>query len=56
MTIDDLLDYDVDALVQRTKNRAIPRGAISLERAWIFFCLQVVVGACLASTVISATA
>ncbi|KAJ7701743.1 hypothetical protein B0H17DRAFT_1127988 [Mycena rosella] len=33
MTIDDLLDYDIAALVERTKDRALPRGAISLERA-----------------------
>ena len=44
MTIDDVLDHDVDALVDRTRNRAIPRGAISLQRAWLFFALQVVVG------------
>ena len=44
MTIDDILDYDVDALVDRTRNRAIPRGAISLQRAWLFFALQVIVG------------
>ncbi|KAF5373992.1 hypothetical protein D9615_009897 [Tricholomella constricta] len=40
MTIDDPLDYDVDALVERTKNRALPRGAVSLDRAWMFFALQ----------------
>lgn len=44
MTIDDLLDYDVDALVERTKDRALPRGAISIQRAWAFFALQVFVG------------
>jgi len=56
MTIDDLLDYDIDALVERTKERAIPRGAISLRRAWVFFGLQVVVGVCLAFIVLSRTA
>lgn len=44
MTIDDLLDYDVDALVERTKDRALPRGAITVQRAWLFFALQVVIG------------
>ncbi|KAJ7701748.1 UbiA prenyltransferase [Mycena rosella] len=56
MTIDDLLDYDIDALVERTKDRALPRGAISLERAWCFFGLQVVVGVCLAFKILSSTA
>jgi 4-hydroxybenzoate polyprenyltransferase len=45
MTIDDLLDHDhIDALVERTKYRPIPRGAISVKRAWMFFSLQVLVG------------
>ncbi|KAJ7491570.1 hypothetical protein B0H11DRAFT_2398963 [Mycena galericulata] len=48
MVIDDLLDYDIDALVERTKTRALPRGAISLERAWLFFGMQVVLGVYLA--------
>jgi 4-hydroxybenzoate polyprenyltransferase len=56
MTIDDLLDHDIDALVERTKNRALPRGAISLVRAWIFFGLQVVSGVYLATTTLSPTA
>ncbi|KAJ7876350.1 UbiA prenyltransferase [Mycena olivaceomarginata] len=48
MTIDDILDHDVDGLVARTKGRALPRGAISLERAWLFFTIQVAVGIYLA--------
>ncbi|KAJ7248608.1 UbiA prenyltransferase [Mycena haematopus] len=56
MTIDDLLDYDIDALVERTKERPLPRGAISLGRAWFFFGLQVVVGIYLATKVLSRTA
>ncbi|KAI5885265.1 UbiA-domain-containing protein [Schizophyllum commune H4-8] len=44
MTIDDILDHDIDARVARTKNRALPRGAISRERAWLWFVLQCVVG------------
>ncbi|KAJ6473149.1 UbiA prenyltransferase [Mycena sanguinolenta] len=56
MTIDDLLDYDIDAQVERTKNRALPRGAISLSRAWIFFGIQVVSGLYLATTTLSAAA
>ncbi|KAK0234487.1 UbiA prenyltransferase family-domain-containing protein [Armillaria nabsnona] len=53
MTIDDILDYDIDANVERTKNRALPRGAISIERAWLFFALQVVIGIFLAYEVLS---
>ncbi|KAJ7481631.1 UbiA prenyltransferase [Mycena latifolia] len=56
MSIDDLLDYDIDALVERTKDRALPRGAISLARAWMFFGLQVVIGVYLAIKVLSKTA
>ncbi|KAJ7832145.1 UbiA prenyltransferase family, partial [Mycena olivaceomarginata] len=48
MTIDDILDRDVDGLVARTKGRALPRGAISLERAWLFFAIQVALGIYLA--------
>ncbi|KAF7354629.1 4-hydroxybenzoate polyprenyltransferase, mitochondrial [Mycena sanguinolenta] len=56
MTIDDILDYDIDGRVERTKNRPLPRGAISLGRAWLFFGLQVVLGVYLAFTVLSTTA
>jgi len=55
MTIDDVLDYDVDALVDRTRNRAIPRGAISVQRAWLFFALQVVIGVYIANTTLRPT-
>ncbi|KAJ4464374.1 UbiA prenyltransferase family [Lentinula aciculospora] len=48
MTIDDILDHDIDAMVSRTKGRAIPRGSISLDRAWLFFGMQVVLGIYLA--------
>ncbi|KAK0187363.1 UbiA prenyltransferase family-domain-containing protein [Armillaria mellea] len=53
MTIDDVLDYDIDANVERPKNRALPRGAISIERAWLFFALQVIIGVFLAYKVLS---
>jgi 4-hydroxybenzoate polyprenyltransferase len=56
MTIDDLMDYDIDALVERTRNRPLPRGAISLGRAWIFFGMQIVLGVYLAVTTLSRTA
>ncbi|KAF8911759.1 UbiA prenyltransferase family-domain-containing protein [Mucidula mucida] len=56
MTIDDILDYDIDANVERTKKRALPRGAISIERAWLFFAMQVVVGVAVAYKVLSSDA
>ncbi|KAF5336730.1 hypothetical protein D9757_013925 [Collybiopsis confluens] len=52
MTIDDILDHDIDALVTRTKNRAIPRGAISVERAWLFFVAQALLGVYLAQALL----
>ncbi|KAJ7612018.1 UbiA prenyltransferase family [Mycena polygramma] len=56
MTIDDLLDYDVDILVERTKSRPIPRGAISMHRAWLFFCIQVIIVIYSALAFLSSTA
>ncbi|KAJ7628579.1 UbiA prenyltransferase [Roridomyces roridus] len=53
MTIDDILDYPFDGQVERTKNRPLPRGAITLQRAWVFFGLQAVIGVELASQVLS---
>jgi 4-hydroxybenzoate polyprenyltransferase len=44
MAIDDILDSDIDGLVERTKIRPIPRGAITLERAWLFFFAQASIG------------
>lgn len=44
MTIDDILDYDIDGMVERTKGRPLPRGSISLQRAWLFFAIQTVIG------------
>ncbi|KAJ7931816.1 UbiA prenyltransferase [Mycena leptocephala] len=56
MTIDDILDHDIDGVVARTKNRALPRGAISLGRAWLFFTIQVVLGVYLATQCLGETA
>ncbi|KZV90636.1 hypothetical protein EXIGLDRAFT_837645 [Exidia glandulosa HHB12029] len=55
MTIDDVLDHDIDARVTRTKGRAIPRGAITLSRAWLFFAMQVVGGVYLATKLLDTT-
>ncbi|KAF8880787.1 UbiA prenyltransferase [Infundibulicybe gibba] len=56
MTIDDLLDADVDALVERTKMRPLPRGAISPVHAWLFFLLQATFGVYLSTKFLSSTA
>lgn len=56
MTIDDILDRDIDALVERTRNRALPSGAISVGRSWLFFALQVIIGVYLALNMLSKTA
>ncbi|TRM70642.1 UbiA prenyltransferase family-domain-containing protein [Schizophyllum amplum] len=53
MTIDDILDHDIDARVERTKNRALPRGAISRPRAWLWFASQCAVGIWLAYTILN---
>lgn len=39
-TINDILDHDFDARVERTRVRPIPSGAVSLRQAWIFLALQ----------------
>ncbi|RDB20300.1 4-hydroxybenzoate polyprenyltransferase, mitochondrial [Hypsizygus marmoreus] len=52
MTIDDILDADIDEKVPRTRNRALPRKAISRVRAWLFFFLQVVIGVYSALTIL----
>ncbi|KAG8758900.1 Para-hydroxybenzoate--polyprenyltransferase, mitochondrial precursor (PHB:polyprenyltransferase) [Ceratobasidium sp. 428] len=40
-TINDILDRKVDRLVERTKNRPVARGAISVRNASVFFVAQV---------------
>ncbi len=45
MTIDDILDSDIDAQVERTNKRAI-----FAQRAWLFFALQALIGVSLAYT------
>ncbi|KAF4597056.1 hypothetical protein EYR40_007506 [Pleurotus pulmonarius] len=56
MTIDDILDYDIDGMVERTKGRPLPRGSISLQRAWLFFAIQTVIGVRSAFYFLSTTA
>jgi 4-hydroxybenzoate polyprenyltransferase len=44
-TYNDLIDRDLDARVERTRNRPIPSGAVSPARAVVFLLLQALVGA-----------
>ena len=43
-TINDIADHKFDAMVERTRARPIPSGAVSLKRAWAFLGLQLLVG------------
>lgn len=43
-TINDILDRDFDARVERTKNRPIPAGEVSVRAAIIFLGLQCLIG------------
>ena len=43
-TYNDLVDRDIDAMVERTRNRPIPSGAVTPLRAAIFLALQGLVG------------
>ena len=43
-TYNDIVDRDIDGLVERTRLRPIPSGAVSLTQAFIFLGLQLLVG------------
>lgn len=43
-TLNHIIDHRIDALMERTKNRPLPSGKISLRRAIIFALLQGVIG------------
>lgn len=43
-TYNDLVDRDIDALVERTRGRPLPSGAVSPRQAAIFLVLQALVG------------
>jgi len=43
-TINDILDRDLDAQVERTRDRPLPSGAVSLWQAWLFLILQLLIG------------
>ncbi|HLO76375.1 MAG TPA: 4-hydroxybenzoate octaprenyltransferase, partial [Magnetospirillum sp.] len=43
-TINDIADHKFDAMVERTKGRPIPSGAVSVKRAALFLAVQLVIG------------
>ncbi|OJX71356.1 4-hydroxybenzoate octaprenyltransferase [Magnetospirillum sp. 64-120] len=43
-TVNDMADHKFDAMVERTKGRPIPSGAVSLTRAGLFLAVQLLVG------------
>jgi len=43
-TYNDILDRDIDAQVERTRQRPLPSGAVSLRSAWIWLLAQCFVG------------
>ena len=43
-TVNDILDRDIDAKVQRTQTRPIPSGQISVHQALVFLAAQLLVG------------
>lgn len=43
-TLNHIIDHRTDALMDRTKNRPLPSGKISLPAAWVFSLIQGVIG------------
>lgn len=43
-TYNDILDRDIDAKVERTRQRPLPSGALSPRRAWIWLIAQCLIG------------
>jgi 4-hydroxybenzoate polyprenyltransferase len=43
-TYNDLVDFDIDSKVERTRSRPLPSGQVSKRQAWIFLFLQALVG------------
>ena len=43
-TYNDIVDRNIDARVERTRDRPIPSGAVSVKQAWTFLAAQCVVG------------
>lgn len=45
-TYNDILDRDIDAKVERTRQRPLPSGAVSMKAAWAWLFVQCLVGLC----------
>lgn len=43
-TVNDILDRDLDAQVERTRGRPLPSGAVSLNQALLFLAAQLLIG------------
>src|SRR3990167_5775460 len=43
-TLNHIIDYRIDALMERTKNRPLVRGKVSLRAAWLFAFVQGITG------------
>lgn len=43
-TLNHIVDHRIDAMMERTRNRPLPSGKLSLQTAWIFSAIQGVIG------------
>jgi protoheme IX farnesyltransferase len=43
-TLNHIIDHRIDAMMERTRNRPLPSGKLSLQTAWIFSAVQGVIG------------
>jgi 4-hydroxybenzoate polyprenyltransferase len=43
-TYNDIVDFDIDSKVERTRSRPLPSGQVGKRQAWIFLVLQSLVG------------
>ena len=45
-TYNDIVDRDYDGKVERTRNRPLPAGQITVKQAWAFLIVQCLIGLC----------
>src|SRR5262245_22808745 len=43
-TYNDLVDFDIDSRVERTRSRPLPSGQVGKREAWIFLAVQALAG------------